>query len=220
MADAKDGQPDAVDFHCPVGTDLVLRFEGTEARLNSKLIGEAWGEFLIVRAPKVASADMLLSRGDPIKVIFIHDGTIYGFLSKYLHQVRVPAPLLFISYPDAMDRHEMRKNLRIDCSIPATIQTAEETVCRGVISDLSTGGCRITMNLEGSDRLPSFELEKSVLIAIEMLGIRPDKGIPGVIKNLRHDAKKTHVGVEFSTSDADILSRIQEYVENVVGVMH
>jgi hypothetical protein len=61
--------------------------------------------------------------------------------------------------------------------------------------------------------------ENQVVIAIEMLGIKPDRGILGSVKNLHHDAKKIHIGMKFSTSDPDVMSRIQEYIEHVLGIM-
>jgi c-di-GMP-binding flagellar brake protein YcgR len=219
MTERSDRYSTDVSFHCPVGTELVLRFEGVEARLKSTLIGMERGEFLIVRTPKVVGPEPLLSQGDPIKVIFIYDGTIYGFLSKYIHHVRVPSPMLFISCPESMERHEMRKDLRVDCFIPATIHIDDQIVCRGVVSDLSTGGCRITMNHEGGDQMAHLQPENQVVIAIEMLGIKPDRGILGSVKNLHHDAKKIHIGMKFSTSDPDVMSRIQEYIEHVLGIM-
>jgi c-di-GMP-binding flagellar brake protein YcgR len=219
MAEIPDLDSKDIGFHCPIGKDLVLRFEGIEARLKSALIGVERGEFLIVRTPQAIGTELLLSRGDPIKVIFMHNGTIYGFLSKYINDVRLPSPLLFISYPESMERHEMRKNLRVDCFIPATIHIDDKMVCRGVISDLNTGGCRINMNLEGGEQSAYLKPTTRVVIASEMLGIKPDRGILSIVKNLQHDAKIIRVGVEFSTSDPDVLSRIQEYVENVHGVM-
>ena len=171
-------------------------------------------------ATSVALAKAIVrKKTDPNKVIFIHDGTIYGFLSRFIHHIRVPSPLLFISCPESMERHEMRKNLRVDCFIPSTIHIDDKIIYRGVVSDLSTGGCRITMNHEGGDQSAHLEPENKVVIAIEMLGIKPDRGILGIVKNLHHDAKKIHIGVEFSTSDPDVLSRIQEYIEHVLGVM-
>jgi len=219
MAEIPDRDQNVSCFHCPVGTDLVLRFEGVEARLKSSLIGMAWGEFLIVRTPKVIDTELLLSRGNPIKVIFIHDGTIYGFLSKCIHHVRVPSPLLFISCPESMERYELRKNLRVDCGIPSTIHLDDGSVYRGVVSDLSLGGCRIAMNHEGGNQSAHFELAEKVVIAIETLGIVPERAIPGIVRNLHHDAKMMNIGVEFSTSDPDHLSRIAEYVESILGVI-
>jgi c-di-GMP-binding flagellar brake protein YcgR len=219
MAEIPDCDQKVASFHCPVGTDLVLRFEGVETRLKSTLIGMAWGEFLIVRTPKVIGTESLLSRGDPIKVIFIHDGTIYGFLSKCIHHIRVPSPLLFISCPESMERHELRKNQRVDCCIPSTIHMDEKIVCRGVVSDLSLGGCQISMNHESGNQSEHFELANKVVIAIETLGIMPERGITGIVRNLHHDAKKMNIGVEFSTSDPDLLSRIAEYVESILGVI-
>jgi c-di-GMP-binding flagellar brake protein YcgR len=219
MSEIPDRDPNHVGFHCPVGTDLVLRFEGLDVRLKSTLIGVAWGEFLIVRTPRVITAELLLSRGDPIKVIFIHDGIIYGFLSKFIHQVRTPSPLLFISCPESVERHEMRKNLRVDCFIPSTIHLDDKIVYPGVVSDLSTGGCRITMSRESVGVPEHLEPENKLVIAIEMLGIKPDRGILGIVKNMQHDATKIHIGVEFSTSDPDVMSRIQEYVEQILGIL-
>lgn len=208
-----------VSFYCPVGTDLVLRLEGVDARLKSTLIGVDHGEFLIVRTPRAAGIEPLLIKGSPVKVIFLHDGTIYGFLSKFLHQVRVPSPLIFISYPKDMERHEIRKNLRIDCYIPATLLIGDQMERQGVISDLSIGGCRVTLNNEGTSLSAQLKPESVLMMAIEMLGIQSDRSIRSIVKNVHQDANKIHIGVKFDTSDADVLSSIQEYVERVLGII-
>jgi len=67
-------------------------------------------------------------------------GKIIGFSVKVLHYQATPVSLVFLSYPIELIEHNLRKEGRLDCRLPATISIDEE-VYGGYISDISPGGC-------------------------------------------------------------------------------
>jgi len=206
-------------FFCPIGTELMLRVENSETPLRGFLVGMDRNEFLIFKTPLTSEAKELFKNNMSIKGIFMYEGTIFGFMTRVLNAVASPAPLFFLSYPDEMEKHELRKNLRIDCSIPVDIHKDNKIDYNGVITDLSSDGCLVTMG-DNSRQMPSnIEIDDVFKVSSDMLGIPKDKAIQCIVKNQRQDAKKLHIGFLFDTDDADVLERIQSYVIRVLGVI-
>jgi c-di-GMP-binding flagellar brake protein YcgR len=206
------------NFFCPIGTDLMLRIREGETPLKSILLGMDRGNFLIIRSPKSPGVEPLLGMGNQINVIFLSEGTIYAFAAQILGHARSPAPLHFLSYPESMERHELRKNLRINCSIPAALHGADGLECKGVIIDLSSGGCRVTVAGDKSCITDQIKMNAAVGLSSEMLGISPGRPIPSVIKNLNQAEKRWQLGLQFDAADPEILARLQDYVNQVLGI--
>ena len=79
-------------FYCPIGTEIMLRIENNETQLKGSLIGMDRNEFLILKTPLTSEAKALLKVNTPVKGIFIHEGIIFGFLTRVLAAVSSPAP--------------------------------------------------------------------------------------------------------------------------------
>ena len=206
-------------FFCPIGTEMMLRVENNEAHLKSSLIGIDQNHYLILKTPKTPEVESLLKIDKSVKAIFLHNGTIYGFISKILSVIGTPVPLFFLSYPEIMEKHELRKNLRIDCSIPVCLHKDENIDYTGIITDLSSGGCGVTIS-KTIRQLPTYIKVDSVLgLSCEMLEIQRDRTIRCIVKNKILDDKKLHMGLQFDNADADILKQIQSYVNRVLGVI-
>jgi|WetSurMetagenome_2_1015567.scaffolds.fasta_scaffold178881_2 c-di-GMP-binding flagellar brake protein YcgR len=206
-------------FFCPLGTELVLQFEGSDAQLKSSLVGMERGKYLIIRIPKTPGLEPLLMAGISVKAVFLCDGTIYVFMSTILMSIMSPAPLFFISCPENMQRHELRKNLRMDCSIPAVIREKEKMEYNGIITDLSSGGCGVTVP-NAPQVNADFKVDGELELSCEMLGIEQDTAIHGIIKNLSQDDKRIHLGLQFDPGDARALERIQIYVNRILDIVH
>jgi c-di-GMP-binding flagellar brake protein YcgR len=206
-------------FFCPIGTEIVLRFEERDVPLKSVLVGLDRNMFLIIRAPKLPGLAPGLMIGSSFKVLFIYDGTIYGFQSKVLMSILSPAPLLFIAYPENMQRHELRKDFRMNCSIPVAIAVKDGMELGGLITNLSLGGCRATV---ANDPLTTahFSIDGAFELSSEMLGIGRDHAIRGIIKNLSQDKKKIHLGFQFEDVDTSALEKIRLFLNQVLDIIH
>jgi c-di-GMP-binding flagellar brake protein YcgR len=207
-------------FFCPIGTELMLRVENNDVQMKSALVGMDRGKFLILKTPKTPDVESLLKVEQSVKCIFLHNGTIFGFISKVLNAIELPAPLFFLSCPAEMERHELRKNLRIDCSIPVGIHKDEKTEYTGVVTDLSSGGCGVTISNAGRPAPADMPIDSVLGLSCEMLGIQQGRNIRCIVKNQFHDDKKMHIGFQFDNNDADILEKIQSYVNRVLGVIY
>jgi c-di-GMP-binding flagellar brake protein YcgR len=203
-------------FFCPIGTEIMLRIENNDIPMKSSLVGLDRGNFLILKTPKTPVAEPLLQAERPIKCIFLHDGTIFGFVSRMLNTIELPTSLFFLSCPAIMEKHELRKDLRIACSIPAGIHTDGKEY-GGVVTDLSSGGCRVAINI--TDRQLDIPIDGILGLSCEMLGIQPGRNIRCLVKNKIRDNRKIDLGLQFDNNDADILDKIQSYVNQVRGVM-
>ena len=206
-------------FFCPLGTELILQIEGSDAQLRSSLVGMERGKYLIIRIPRTPGLEPSLMSGNSIKAIFLYDGTIYVFMSTILMSIQSPAPLFFISCPETMQRHELRKDLRMDCSIPAVILEKDKVEYNGIITDLSASGCRVTIpNTAQIDA--AFKIDGALELSCEMLGIERDSAIRGTIKNLAQDEKRIHIGLQFEPDNSSALERIQIYVNRILDIVH
>jgi hypothetical protein len=205
-------------FSCPIGTELMLQFEKDASHVRSSLIGMDSGKFLIIRIPEVPGLEPMLMIGKSIKVIYLFDGTIYTFITKTLIPIFSPEPLFFVTYPEVVQKQELRENLRIECSIPAMIREKDPMGFACIITDLSSAGCRVMAPFD--PQVSEFAKIDSVLeLSCEMLGIDQDRAIRCIIKNSTQDKKKIHMGFQFETVDADILGRIQTYVNRVFDLI-
>jgi len=206
-------------FFCPLGTELILQIEESDAQLRSSLIGMERGKYLIIRIPRTPDLEPSLMTDQSIKAIFLYDGTIFAFISTILMSIMSPAPLFFISCPETMQRHELRKNLRMDCSIPVVICEKDKKEYNGLISDLSASGCRVTIP-STAQMDADFKVDGALEITCEMLGIERDNAIQSIIKNLAQDEKRIHLGVQFETNNTPALERIQIYVNRILDIVH
>jgi len=219
MVTRKVSSAEEEDFFCPIGTELMLRVESSQAQLKGSLVGIDRNNFLILKIPLTLEVRTLLTNNVSVKGIFLYEGTIFGFISKVLNKIIIPAPLFFISYPAAMERHELRKNLRIHCSIPAGIHQDRKIDYTGVITDLSADGCRVTIS-DNIRQLPAKVMINSLFeLSCEMLGIPQDRAVRCFVKNINRHDKRMHLGLQFDKVDLDVLERIQSYADRVLGII-
>lgn len=206
-------------FSCPLGTELILRVEAGGVQLKGSLVGMDRNNFLILKIPLTVEVNALMKDNVSVKGLFMFEGTIFGFISKILSTIDSPDLLLFLSYPDVMEKHELRKNMRIQCSIPATIHKSGKEDYTGIITDLSTEGCRVTLSGNTRQLPANVEIDGVFKLSCDMFGITTDHMVQCIIKNYNRDDRIMHMGFEFNKAELDVLEQIHSYIERVIGVI-
>ncbi|MBF0528094.1 MAG: flagellar brake protein [Deltaproteobacteria bacterium] len=136
------------DIFLPGTRFKLMAPAATKAKLSSSLIGYKYGKYLLLEHPDLKKGLALMEEGTTWLVNFISQGDIISFSSQVVGSSRHPVPLLFLSYPDALDRTVLRQSKRIpvslnaSCSAPSGLNTGEES-CTGIILDISAGGCQM-----------------------------------------------------------------------------
>jgi c-di-GMP-binding flagellar brake protein YcgR len=123
----------------------ILAMETTKSKWNTMLIGARPGRFLIFDMPRANNMPVKLDDGSRWAVNFISHGQIFTFYSEVIGSSYRPFPVVFFSYPDSIEISNLRNDKRYPVNIPVTIETTTDTppklVTKGLVLDLSWGGC-------------------------------------------------------------------------------
>lgn len=125
------------------GNQLILRFLCVDKRYEAKVVGFEPYAYCIaqVRLPQ----EVLSRLGqNPLVVAQLNNGgTLFGFRTEVVNRVSVPAPLVFLSHPDSVERLVLRRSERLDVTLPASIHGAygDHDV---LLLDLAPSGCSFT----------------------------------------------------------------------------
>lgn len=196
------------------GLDVMVQLEQLPQRLKSSVIGLEKGKYIIVKCPNMASFNQRLRAGLKIKVTYLNDGNVYGFKANILSHIQAPGRLIFVQYPDSVERIELRREHRLDSYLPATV-TAEDKACKGFITNISPNGCQFsakTGDLKGFVLNEGSELQ----IDFQFIGLEGDQSLRGTVRNLQQNTEITGLGLQFQDTDQAVREKIQSYVREVL----
>jgi hypothetical protein len=152
--------------------------------------------------------------GKPGKTVrYMYSGSVYGFYSTVLHFITKPSPLLFITYPKTIEIIELRKSKRVDCFFPgqAKIQEKEH---QGAIVDLSTGGCKFSIDTSGEIRVPQMEVGENINLSFQLIGSPQPHIFLGKVRSISREQGKVVVGIQFGALDTKIVKSIEALIES------
>lgn len=197
-----------------IGTTLLLQLDGVESLLKSFLVGMEPGAFIVARSPKPAGIDSKLFVGNQCLVRYLCGGTVFTFQSALLGKISHPFPLVFLSYPRVISRVELRKEPRLDCYIPARLQTSTDFL-NGVILDISRSGCRFQCQVEAKGNPPVPVMAQKVEVIINMSGEDDSVRLEGVVRNVRQEAQSLCLGLSFECKDHVALGQLERCIRTL-----
>jgi hypothetical protein len=166
-------------FFFAIGMPLQIEIGGVSIKMRSISVGMLIDQFLIIKYPDTGTFGSIQSRifkGNKITVRYIAGGDVFGFELELIEMITSPIRLLFISYPTFVAKQSLRSNRRIECSIPARLKghrTDDDGIFDdGIITDISTGGCRFTLLKESPEqKLPEINTGGNIVLHMELPGV-------------------------------------------------
>ncbi len=208
-------EPVFLGVHPPA--DISLAIEGAPDRAGARLVGVNPGVYLIVTAPTMGD----LPKGSDLDARYLREGAIWGFQTTVLSALKAPFPLVFLSYPKSVKRHELRQKERSKCYIPAKVVFMNDGY-DVVISDINAGGCRFTYRGLPTDEKGARPDERlRLMIGDEMTfffrvpGGPEDRSCLGRVRNFARHTEKIIVGTQFVSMPQELNSEIKKYMEQV-----
>lgn len=208
------------DFHSgkrisiEIGTPLQIRISGVDFNYNSTLIGMEIDKYLIIKAPAALTglAKQKLFRGSKILIRYLYKGSAFGFQSELMEDLYTPLKLLFVGYPEIIERHNLRSGERIDCVLPITIKTHNDER-NGIILDINKLGCRCVAKKEEDDKeLSSIDIDGRITLICQFPQISGRHEISGIVRNIRRDRKQMTLGIIFNDVKPEIEEIIGRYI--------
>ncbi|HPA15513.1 MAG TPA: flagellar brake protein [Desulfobacterales bacterium] len=196
-----------------LGSQLLIQVEGIEKSFKSNLVGLMPQEFLIIEMPSSYKISGL-QRGKHLFVNYLSLGNAYEFDSSILGIISEPFPLLFLSYPEKVQKLDLRKNSRVNCYIPA-IANLKKTELKGVISDISRTGCRFIIKVPPILQLQQILVVDEIKISFPLTGMNDVFEFPGIVRNTTQDKERIAWGIEFEKLDSEVSSKIDDYINKL-----
>jgi c-di-GMP-binding flagellar brake protein YcgR len=98
------------------------------------------GHFLIIQTPPLPDIASKRYEKNHLVISYLFSGRVYAFSCTLLGLVKELYRFLNLSYPEAIETISLRKYERISCII-ATEVSVKGQAYRGIVSDISKGGC-------------------------------------------------------------------------------
>ncbi|MHC1728233.1 MAG: HD domain-containing phosphohydrolase [Syntrophobacteraceae bacterium] len=192
------------------GIRVSLQTEPAGARIKTVLVGIDIGNCLIF---KVLDSSQLhpVHKGMLVTARYIYAGEACGFQESIIEIASSPFPLIFLSYPNRVEKFNLRREKRADCILPASI-IARKKECKCIMLDISFSGCRI--NIKDTDRgsLPLVLTDEMILISSQLPGSDELVLLKGQVKNLARTDHGTLVGIQFTALSEQCSTSLRHYV--------
>ncbi len=213
-ADKNDARQKATPMPIGIGTQLQIKIGGVEERLKSVLVGMEVDEYLVMIAPvskTFGSITQKFYEGNKITVQYLHGGTVFGFYSKIIGAINSPRKLLFVEYPNSVERRHVRASKRVDCLLPATIEIHKKAH-KGVIRDISEGGCLCLIRYEKDKTLPSARVSSHISLRFQLPGVEGEQSAPVEVRGVKLDIEGKTFGLKFIELVPELQRQITEFI--------
>jgi len=174
-----------------IGDTLQMQFLTSvgDERHYVKVMGYAVDKSVLVVAPRVNGRYLEVREGEKIVARLMVGNDVVGFSGKVLRVCSNPYRYLHLSYPKDMQAITVRKALRVNISMIASVRSSLENggfdrdaLAQSVtIEDLSTTGALFT----SPDILGDVGDNISITMRINVAGSDDNIMIPAIIRNVR-----------------------------------
>ncbi len=199
-----------------VGLVLFLEAKGgnKNIRYKSSIVGWKPNGVIIIDMPLLNGAYINLTCGCDCIVRYILYGNAYGFEAKVIKNVNDHnLPLVYLSYPQKIEKIGLRKHERMETDIPVVIELSpgEEGASSridGIILDLSIGGC--LLEIQNQD-CPDFGIDTTITLSFTLPNTEINEvKIHSLIKRIQKISNNTKIGVQFIELPPDTKKMVRQ----------
>jgi len=208
-----------VHLKLKVGNPIFLRLLCVEQRYEGRIVGLDPYTYFIVQARLPQDTLAKLTQNPNAIGQLDAGGTLFGFRTEVLNRISNPAPLLFLSYPDTVERVVLRRNERVKVSVPGNIHGSfgDHDV---MVVDLAPEGCRFTTRSSLKSPLRTAQPGERILLRCE-LGASCGKPFmaPVVLRRIDEQRGRISIGGQFVDVSEDNAAILHEYVNRVQSLL-
>ena len=198
-----------------IGTRMAVSIggqnQGPEGRIAADLVGMAHFEYIILRLPWVPGLRSRLVGGVSATVRFVSNGELCGFQSPVLTHIAKPSLLLFLTYPEVIEKLALRQHKRVQCALPVQFHSRRGDAS-GVIADLSQGGCRMAVDVRGQQGLRQTVAEDVIILRLPLNTEGIPLAVTCTVRSVSMDANKMQVGISFTEANNEFWAALETFL--------
>lgn len=180
-------------------------FRKDAPRYKSAIRGWRSPVYVMLDRPKLGDRYVVMAQNQPCIIRFVSGGYACAFDTQVLDWDKRRHHAYFrIAWPNAVKVVGFRKHERVMVSIPCMIK-AGEAVNEGTVTDLSIGGCCVTLGVPISPG-------ETVALAFRLSNGYTIEDASALVRNARKVGGQTQIGCEFVEGQETVTSDIAFYV--------
>lgn len=206
-----------VHLKLKLGNPLLLRMLCVDKRYEGKVVGLEPYSYCIVQTRLPQDTISRLGQNPGVVVQVNSSGTVYGFRSEVINRVSVPAPLLFLSHPDSVERLALRRAERVSVTLPSTIHGAlgDHEV---VLLDLCLTGCSFATRSSLKSPLRTAQPGERLVLRCD-LGFGNTLTVPLVLRRMDEQQGRITIGGQFVDMTQESTQMLQDYLQRMQGLL-
>ncbi|MDP2848551.1 MAG: PilZ domain-containing protein [Humidesulfovibrio sp.] len=206
-----------VHLQLKVGNQLFLRLLCVDQRYEGKVVGLEPFSYTIVQVRLPQDTLSRLSLNPGVVAQLNAGGTLFGFRCDVVNRVSNPAPLLFLSHPDSVERVVLRRSERVDVTLPGTIHGAfgDHQV---VLLDLAPSGCSFAARSNLKSPLRDAQRGERVVLRCD-LGCGQPLMAPLTLRRIDEQKGRITMGGQFVDMTEDNSRLLHDYLQRMHGLL-
>ncbi|OIO04239.1 MAG: hypothetical protein AUJ49_03245 [Desulfovibrionaceae bacterium CG1_02_65_16] len=206
-----------VHLQLKVGNQIYVRLLCVEQRYEGLVVGLDQYKYFIVQLRLPQDTLARLNQNPGAIVQLNAGGMLFGFRTEVLNRVAQPAPLLFFSYPDTVERVVLRRNKRVKVSVPGQIHGAfgDHDV---MVVDLAPEGCRFSARSNLNSPLRTAKTGERILLRCD-LGCGQPLMAPVVLRSIIEQHGHISMGGQFVDLTEESSAMLADYVQRVHALL-
>lgn len=185
--------------------------QGPEGRIAADLVGMVHFEYIILRLPWVPGLRTRLVGGASVTVRFISNGELCGFQATVITHIAKPSLLLFLEYPEVVEKLALRQHKRVQCALPAQLHSRRGDA-PGVIGDLSQGGCRMVVDVRGQQGLRQSVVGDVIVLRVSLNPNGAMSTVTCSVRSVSMDANRMQLGLAFTEADNEFQTTLETFL--------
>jgi len=186
--------------------------EDRDKRIAVELVGLVHFEYLILRLPWIPGLRARLIPEAGVTVRFISDGVLCAFQSVIITHVGKPSLLLFLQYPETMEKLSLRRHKRVRCALPARVH-GHRGDAKGVVVNLSQSGCRLLLDASKKTEFIRSVAGDELALQFALDAESRVNTVTCVIRNVKTDNNRILLGLSFVGIEPDFAETLRFFLE-------
>ncbi|MCE5264749.1 MAG: flagellar brake protein [Deltaproteobacteria bacterium] len=178
---------------------LQIQFEGLGSS-QSRLIGMDCGNFIIIRTPPLMGIKTKLFEKNHGIIRYLFSGHVYAFHCTLLSVIAEPYRLSILSYPESFENMNLRKHERIPCIIASEVNF-DGWINKGIVSNISMGGCSFEFNRSGQHGFPDLKIFDEVALSLFLHDQGAATVFKAAVRKVQIDQESMMIGLQFANSE-------------------
>ena len=197
-----------------IGTRMAVNLgmqKGDDGRIAADLVGMVHFEYIILRLPWVPGLRTRLVPGAGVTVRFVNNGELCGFQSQILVHIPKPSLLLFLTYPEVIEKLALRQHKRLQCALPVQMHSRRGDA-QGVVADLSQGGCRVAFDVRGQQGLRQTVADDVIVLRVPLNSEGVPVAVTCTVRSVEQDVSRMQLGLSFTEADKDFWTALETFL--------